>query len=826
MEIILKIYDWMHSHRHLSLSILGVWIVAMVWIACGLNYRENITDFLPVTDDYQRSMDIYQEVSGGDKIVVLLSSDGDWTETKDRMSHIVSAASSYKDIVSEADTAGWLKDLGNNTNSDAFLDVLDVMYSHLPLLLTEDDYAQIDSAWNSSETYIAERLNITKNLIASPASAMISDWIPLDPLGMFDSVGKRMKSFQPDQMTYAIYDNNLFSPDSCTLLLNIRSPFGSSESGLNSRLISLLSDAKQKVESDSAYSDIKFSIIGAPVIAVNNSEQIRFDSILALAIAVILIMSILLWSLRSVRGIVLIGVTTSFGFLFALACFGIFAGDISIIVLGIAAAIIGIAVNYPLHYICHLQHQPNTRLALKDLVAPLLIGNITTVGAFMALVPLEAVAMRDLGIFSALMLVGTILFVFLFLPHISNGIYAVDVVNDQEESHSGNKHNWMYSPWFLLLIVAVTAVLGWKSLDTSFDSNLSHINYMTDEQRSGLEQLSSMRGESKGTTIYIASADSSYDGAISQIESLQPELARLCKEGKIHSVQNPAYLLPSIEQQQHNLALWRQFWNSHDVSSLPEIAVECGFSPSAFELFMQSISAEVSLLADEEFELLSSSILQSSVSKDKAVAQLVVDPKNVDEVESALRTVKHAADNKSPLVFDLTSLNSQITNNLSADFNYIGIACGFIVFIFLWISFRRIEIAIIAFLPMVIGWLWILGLMQLFNIQFNIVNIILATFIFGQGDDYTIFITEGLIRDYKTRGNALVSYQRSILLSAAIMLIGIGALIVARHPAMFSLAEVTIIGMLVVVVMAWFVPPIALHWILKYDKSLERFLLK
>ena len=34
-------------------------------------------------------------------------------------------------------------------------------------------------------------------------------------------------------------------------------------------------------------------------------------------------------------------------------------------------------------------------------------------------------------------------------------------------------------------------------------------------------------------------------------------------------------------------------------------------------------------------------------------------------------------------------------------------------------------------------------------ININIVNIILATFIFGQGDDYSIFVTEGALYEYK-----------------------------------------------------------------------------
>jgi hypothetical protein len=167
-------------------------------------------------------------------------------------------------------------------------------------------------------------------------------------------------------------------------------------------------------------------------------------------------------------------------------------------------------------------------------------------------------------------------------------------------------------------------------------------------------------------------------------------------------------------------------------------------------------------------------------------------------------------------------MNSAIAASLSDDFNYIGFACGFIVFIFLWLSFGRLELSLLAFLPMAMGWLWILGIMYLFGMQFNIVNVILATFIFGQGDDYTIFITDGLINEYAYRKQLLPSYKNSIVISALIMFIGMGSLIVARHPALHSLAEVTIVGMFTVVLMAWIVPPLIFGWLVKTDQQIRR----
>ena len=106
--------------------------------------------------------------------------------------------------------------------------------------------------------------------------------------------------------------------------------------------------------------------------------------------------------------------------------------------------------------------------------------------------------------------------------------------------------------------------------------------------------------------------------------------------------------------------------------------------------------------------------------------------------------------------------------------------------------------------------------MQLFGLQFNIVNIILATFIFGQGDDYTIFIVEGLLYEHRTGKQILPQYRQSILLSALIMLIGIGILALAVHPAMHSLGVITLIGMSVVLIMAITIPPLLFRMVKRF----------
>ena len=107
---------------------------------------------------------------------------------------------------------------------------------------------------------------------------------------------------------------------------------------------------------------------------------------MAITIAVILIFLLLWLAFRHVRNLLLIALSIGWGWLFAMGCLTLVHNDVSIIIIGISSVILGIAVNYPLHLIAHLSHTVDIRSALKEIVMPLVIGNITTVGAFLALV--------------------------------------------------------------------------------------------------------------------------------------------------------------------------------------------------------------------------------------------------------------------------------------------------------------------------------------------------------------------------------------------------------------------------------------------------------
>jgi uncharacterized protein len=167
--------------------------------------------------------------------------------------------------------------------------------------------------------------------------------------------------------------------------------------------------------------------------------------------------------------------------------------------------------------------------------------------------------------------------------------------------------------------------------------------------------------------------------------------------------------------------------------------------------------------------------------------------------EDKPRVLQQLATLPGVLILDKGYLTSRLIVLLKEDFNkLVNISLG-VVFLIILLSYGRIELALITFAPILISWLWVLGLMGLFGLSFNIVNVIICTFIFGLGVDYSIFVMNGLIQGYKFGLDNLLSYKKSIILSAVTTLTGIGVLAFARHPALQSIAFLAIIGIVSVI---------------------------
>ena len=809
IDFFLRIFDVLQQRRSLACWLLaGLTVILMVMMA-SLTYNENIYDFLPVSGNEQKAITLYQDISGGQRVFAMFRMKDGVEADVDRLAE---AVDTFAQKIQPTADRGHITEVTTQVDFEKVAGITDFVYHNMPLMLSDSDYVRMEQMLSTPDM-ADEQLANDVQMIMMPATGFFTSSISNDPLGFFAPVMDRLQARQQAQ-PIEIDNGYIYTAGKQAALAMMTTPYGAMESANNSMLVSEVDSAAQQTMQ--SVPDVDVAMTGAPVIAVGNATQIKVDSKWAISIAVTLILLLLVFSFRKVKHLVLIGVSIVFGWLFAMGFMAVIRSDVSLIVLGIGSMIIGIAVNYPLHFVLHTDHGGTVRDVLKEMISPLLIGNITTVGAFASLIPLDAPALRDLGLFAAFMLVGTILFVLVFLPHLVKKEVAAGeerLTFGKISSMSPERHHWL-----LWVIFALTFVFGWYSLDTSFDTNMHHINYMTDEQKELLSSMNASVGINDTVNVYLVTEGETWDAALTKRQQMAAALDSLQQAGRLNSYSDVTMLVSSQEEQQRRIAKWNDFWSRHRDEVLRLLASKApahGFSQEAFRDFEAIIDDTYSPQPFEYFEPLRSVLLSNSFSTSTGGCSVidVIDARDKDLalLESALN------DQLGPdgYAFDFVQMNSAIAGSLSDDFNYIGFACGFIVFIFLWISFGRLELSLLAFLPMALGWIWILGIMSMLDMQFNIVNVILATFIFGQGDDYTIFITDGLLEEYAYKKKLLPSFKNSIVISALIMFIGMGSLIVAKHPALHSLAEVTIVGMFTVVLMAWVVPPLIFGWLVR-----------
>ena len=788
-RIILHIYDFLSARKGLAVVLLAVLIGLCALSALRMDYEEDISAFLPQSEESKRYSEVYNRL-GQDRMAVFFEA----RDTADTDPYrLMDAMTAFGGIWADADTARLVPDLRVSTDADAVETVFGFIRENWPYFLTEADYARMDSLL-ALPGYVHERMEENRRSFYSLASGFASTYFRSDPLGLFSPVLKRLEALNPSTRS-RVEDGFLFTGDGRTGVVLFNSPFGGSESGRNAELVALLQTVKARTEAE--FPDIAVTSTGGPEVAVGNASRIKKDSFLALALAAILICIVLWLSYKRFADVFWILVSILSGALFALGIIALFKSSVSLIVLGIGSMIIGIAVNYPLHYVDHLKYQPDKRKALAEQVNPLLVGNITTVGAFLSLLLLKADALHDFGFIGAMMLVGTILFVLVFLP-----VFVPEATRPRTTLKLDLDRHINLSPKARKAVFAgflvLTALLGWLSTKVSFDADMHHINYMTPEQSRGFALLEGMGASRDGSsTGYVVATGATAEEALQVNESLPLEGAT-----------GLGAFLPSRKEQAVRLARWNAFLERHpDLSDrIIDEGLKADFTAHAFQPFFDLLDRDLTVQEVDYFAPITETIGQAMYLPGEGKVQVV----------NYLRTDVEALRARLPegaFAFTTEDVSGTLVRLLSEDFDRIGLLCSLIVFFFLWLSFGRLELSLASFLPLAVGWVWILGTMRLFGLQFNIVNIILATFIFGQGDDYTIFMTEGLMYEYATGKRILRSFKNAVVLSALIMFIGIGALVVARHPALRSLAEVTVIGMFTVVVMAYYLPPLVFRFL-------------
>jgi predicted RND superfamily exporter protein len=401
------------------------------------------------------------------------------------------------------------------------------------------------------------------------------------------------------------------------------------------------------------------------------------------------------------------------GALWTLGLAGWIGGKVSIItaIAPIFTIIIGSADG--LHFVSHYldarakgeEKKKAVGSTLELVGIPMIITTITSIGGFLSLLLMDTSAVRDLAIFTSTGIAFAGLATWFILP-----LFLINKVSFKAErtepriSGAGLKKLWGWPALLITIIIIAVSIFGYSKVKTDFNQ-LSMFKKSTDVYQSA-EAITEIHGGSMPSYIFIQHDNDILD------KELETEIYQftdsLSQYGKVIS---PYDVVDKILSQPM-MRMLRMI--SSDQKIISDLIAQEDI-PLGHMLDLEQNAAKITILPSE--------IHHESLS---AMKQMVSDIQ-IPNTSIAITGMS----------FIMDELNQNMVNNLK---NTLIMALG-IMFVLLFITFRKIVPVLISLIPILVTSSFLYGFLGLSGMSLTVMTAMIFSITVGIGVDYAIHLT-------------------------------------------------------------------------------------
>jgi 1-acyl-sn-glycerol-3-phosphate acyltransferase len=781
--------------RLLFLLLLGGIVAFLILGVKRLKIEEDLYSVFPDGKEYQEFSQILQKNNLNKQIVFSVNVGDDEEQTLDQLDQIVS------DL--EKNFSKEIGDLVVYRSVDEKA-LITYLQSSSILHLNAADYDEI--SLRLSKDSIAKAISKAAERLEGSNGFFLRSIIAKDPLGL---TNKKLSQLNPvsDSSAYLIKDGLVYTKDEKKILFFGTLKIDLKNTDLLTEFNTKLSEHTAKVNQE--LGNNVFDYFGTFQIAAENAIQVKKDTSTTTYVSLGLILLLLVLYYRSILAPLYFILPALFGMLCGGGLVGYLDPEISAISLATSSVLLGIVLDYSFHFFTHYKHSGDLLETVREISAPMIVGSFTTVAALAALMFTDSVVLQDFGLIALCVLSGSVIFTIFFLPVVIKTLRIK--LPETKEGTSARKVSKTFVRVSLTAISVITFIFLFKGFNLSFDADLNNLSYHSEALKQKEEFFTGINPAEEKKLYLIASSKS-----IEEAKEINAKIYALAIANKeqfriSELVSTAPYLIPE-KRLDSAKKTWENYWLNKKDSIEPLIRAagkQHHFSDIAFTPFYNWMSNGYinQTLGNELSNDLGLSKFQYTDNGETTyITSIVLDRDHLAACKEAFRQVDGA------YILDIADITEKMLNSVQNDFNYLLLFSSLLVFISLLVVYGRIELALFAFFPMVLGWIWILGLSNLLDLKFNFVNIVIATFIFGLGDDFSIFTTDGLIQRYKTGTDILKSYRSAIILSGITTIIGTGALYFAKHPAIHSIALISVVGISCILFITLYLQPLIFNF--------------
>ena len=811
--LFIRLYKYFRDHQAVCWLSMVSLFVFLGYFATSIHLEEDIDKLMPASKNEDGTTKLaFANLRIKDKTFLLFEGQSveELTETCD----------AFVDTLLQRDAAmHTVGDVFYNLPEELMADGIGYLQDHMPAYIDTSIYARIDTML-TREHFVSQMAQNREDL-QGEFGEIFPELIQLDPIGLRSLLAEQMEPLlNSGTGSYKTIDGHFFVPDSTVCIAFITPAFSATNTGQGSAMFEMLNE--EIAQFAKTHPTVEISYHGTPASGYYNSSQIKQDLTTTITGALILVMVFLFICFRNWETIPLLLLPVAFGTLFGLAMMYLIKGQFSLLALGIGGVVLGVAMSYVLHVLTQYKYVSDPELVLRDETKPVLLGCITTIGSFVGLIFVKTDLLRDFGLFAAFAILGTTLFSLVYLPQMLRA--KKNKLNRKAFALIDRLNNYPFDrkkPLLIAIALIVVVAVGFYFYGgTRFDADMHNLGYL-EERTEHSEQLLRDKTYTGDKQKYFASRGKTMEETIRNFARLDRKLDSLEQLGLVKSYTHTSEIFIPLDKQQKRIDTWKAYWTPERLSKVRSLiaatAPQAGLRPEAFETFFEAATADYEPDALYAAELIPegylSTLMEQSYNGDY-LCFTSVRCEN-DSVRSSgsdyNRICDAVATDPDLLVLDTYYYTTDTLIQMSEDFNMLQWLSMAFVFIVLFISFHYDwRLTLLGFAPILLSWLIVLGAMVIFDVNFNLINIIISTFIFGIGVDYSIFVINGLIG----KEERLLNYHKTaIFFSAVILTVTVSSMLIAVHPAIKSVGFSTLIGLLSAVILSYVVQPAVYRWL-------------
>jgi predicted exporter len=817
-ELCIRIYRYFSRHRAVCYTLMVALFGVFGYFASQLHLEEDLNKLMPASMNEDGTTKLaFANLRIKDKTYLLF--EGNDTTTTERIAEVCDA---FVDSLLSRDAA---RGEDNQVVGDVFYrlpdelmpDVIDYLSQHVPAYIDTSLYARIDTLLTPE--HMTRQMQQNCRDLTGDFGSMYPDLIQMDPLGLRSLLADEMRPLMEGGTgSYRTLDEHFFVPDSTVCVAFLTPRFSATNTGQGSALFRMLNPLIDEFKT--AAPDVRIVYHGTPASGFYNATQIKHDLMGTVGGSLLVVLLFLLFCFRRVRALALLLLPVAFGTLMGLAAMYFIRGQFSLLALGIGAVVLGVAMSYVLHILVHAHYVSQPEQLLRDQAKPVFLGCLTTIGSFMGLIFINTALLQDFGLFAAFAILGTTLFCLVFLPQLirgdkSQGNAAAFAAIDRLNRYPFHQRKPLLA---VIGLVVVASVVTFILRGTQFDADMHNLGYKA-ELTTYSENLLRQKTYTADKTKYFAASGQTMEEAIEHFGLLAQKLDSLQGEGLVKSFTHTEKMFIPLRVQQERIEAWQNYWTEERLRQVERLiaasAPQAGLRPESFDLFFEMARADYEPDALYQADLIPEGYLSTLMEESYNGEYLCFTSVRCanDTVHSRqsdyYRICDAVASQPNLMVLDTYYYTTDTLIAMNDDFNVLQWVSMAFVFVVLLVSFRfNLRHTLLGFLPILTSWFIVLGAMGWFGMKFNLINIIISTFIFGIGVDYSIFVMNGLLG----HDERLLRYHKTaIFFSAFILIVTVSSMLLASHPAIRSVGFSTLVGLLSAVVLAYVVQPALYH---------------